>query len=225
MKKFLIIVFLIITQLVTYSQKLNQVSFRNGSDLNYFTIITDQDVLVRIAPDGKILEWGYEELSSRGTFYAPKLQPFLGRTDYFGDESDTFFKGKLKSIGTAYLTYYGPHEEELKKGKLKSIGKLELDYYSRFDEKNIQGKLKFIGHHLIEYYKAFENEAYRGKLKTLGPLAVTYYSLIDDRYNIGKLKTIGSISYAWHTPLDRNKSGLKSFNYRSTISGITMVLR
>jgi hypothetical protein len=225
MNRFFIIICFILLQLHVYSQKLNQVSFKNGSDLNYFTIITEQDVLVRIAPDGKIMEWGYEELSSRGTFYSPKLQPFLGRTDYFEDESDPFFKGKLKSIGTAYFTYYGAHEEEFKKGKLKSIGRLEFDYYSRFDEKDIQGKLKFIGHYVLEYYKAFDNEAYRGKLKTIGPLAITYYSLIDDRYNIGKLKTIGSISYAWHTPLDRNKSGLKSFNYRSTISGITMVLR
>jgi hypothetical protein len=225
MKKLFIILTVLFLHSYAYAQKLNQVSFKNGSDLNYFTIITDQDVLVRIAPDGKIMEWGYEELSSRGTFYSPKLQPFLGRTDYFGDESDPYFKGKLKSIGTAYFTYYGPHEEEFKKGKLKSIGRLEFDYYSRFDEKDIQGKLKIIGNYVLEYYKAFENEAYRGKLKTIGPLSITYYSLIDDRYNIGKLKNIGSISYAWHTPLDRNRSGLKSFNYRSTISGITMVLR
>ena len=111
MTRFLIILLLIFIQLQVYPQKLNQVSFSNGSNLNYFTIKTDQDVLVRIAPDGNILEWGYEELSSRGTFYAPKLQPFLGRTDYFGDETDPFFKGKLKSIGTAYFNYYGAHEE------------------------------------------------------------------------------------------------------------------
>jgi hypothetical protein len=225
MKKFFLILSLLLVYLCAYTQKLNQVNFKNGSDLNYFTIITEQDVLIRIAPDGKIIEWGYEELSSRGTFYSPKLQPYLGRTDYFGDESDPYFKGKLKSIGTAYFTYYGPQEEEFKKGKLKSIGRLEFDYYSRFDEKDIQGKIKLIGHQVIEYYKAFENEAYRGKLKTIGSLEVTYYSLIDDRYNIGKLKSIGSISYAWHTPLDRNKSGLKSSNFRSSISGITMVLR
>lgn len=206
-------------------QKLSQVSFLDGSSLSHFTIRTDQDVLIRIGADGQIIEYGYEVMSYRGDYYAPQLQPFLGRIEYYGTESDPYFSGKLKSVGTAYFTYYGPHEEEQKKGKLKSIGRLEFDYYSRFDEKSLQGKLKLIGFHPLEYYRSYENEAVRGKLKSIGNMAVTYYTSLEGRYNIGKLKSIGGVQYAWYTPMDQARGGLKTYNYRANIGGITMVLR
>lgn len=225
MRKLLIVFSLFMTSIACSAQKLSQVSFLDGSSLSHFTIKTDQDVLIRISADGSIMEYGYEEMSYRGDYYAPKLQPFMGRVDYYGKESDPYFEGKVRSIGTAYFTYYGPHEEEPKRGKIKSIGRLELDYYSRFDEQTLQGKLKLIGFHPLEYYRSYENEAVRGKLKSIGNMAVTYYTTLDGRYNVGKLKSIGGVQYTWYTPLDQARSGLRSYNYRANIGGITMVLR
>jgi len=138
-----------------------------------------------------------------------------------------FIKGKVKSIGTCFITYYGANETEQKRGKPKSFGSLYLDYYSNYDEKRLQGKLKMLGTLSFEYYRPYENEAYRGKLKSIGSTAITYYSAFDDRYNTGKIKTIGAVSYVWHSPLNHTylRGGLKTNNYRQVISGTTYVLQ
>lgn len=208
-----------------YSQRLNQVSFLNGGTLAYFSFSTDQGALIRVSQDGKLLEWGREVVSDRGNYYAPKLQPFDARTEYFDAQSDSAFRGKVKSIGICFITYYGANEEENKRGKLKTIGTLNLDYYSKYDEKSLQGKLKTIGNLAVEYYRQFENEAFRGKLKSIGSVPISYYSAFDDKYNAGKLKNVGAVSYSWYSEYDRAKGSLKTNNYRQVISGITYILR
>lgn len=227
MRKFFIALSLLITATGTYSQKLSQISFLNGANLSFFSLSTEQDVLIRISEDGKLQEWGTEVLSDRGNYYAPRLQPFIVREQYYDSQSDSAFKGKLKSIGTSFFTYYGAYEEESKRGKLKSVGTLQLDYYSTYDEKSLQGKLKLVGNLLLEYYKSYENEAFRGKLKSIGSVAINYYSSLDDKYNAGKIKSIGSVSYLWYSPNNHSymRGGLKTNNYRQFISGVTYILR
>jgi hypothetical protein len=225
MKRFFALIAILFISCSLYAQKLKQVSFLDGSNLSFFTISTDQDVLIRIAPDGRIMEWGTELLSDRGNYYAPNLQPFMGKIEYYGDESEPFLKGKMKSIGSSYFDYYGPQDEEWKRGKLKSIGHLDFDYFTRFDEKAMQGKLKMIGMYLLEYYKSYEEPAVRGKLKSIGSMPVAYYSSFDDKSNEGKLKSVGTATFTWYTPFDYIKSGLKSNNYRQTVGDITIVLR
>jgi hypothetical protein len=207
------------------AQRLAQVSFTSGGKLTYFSVEVDQSTLIRMSEDGKLLEWGTEQLSDRGNYYAPKLQPYMGRIEYYGTESDTLLKGKLRSIGTATITWYGAHEEESKRGKPKSIGNLQLDYYSRYDEKSMQGKLKMIGNLLLDYYRAYENETVRGKLKALGSTSLSYYTPFEDRYNAGKLKSVGSVPYTWYSEFDRAKGALKSNNYRQNIGGVSFILR
>ena len=128
-----------------FSQKLSQVTFAGGTTFSYFSFLTDQDILLRVTDDGKLLEWGTELLAERGNYYDPKLQPYLGRIDYYGQEADSAFRGKVRSIGTCTFTYYGHLDESIKVGKLKSIGTLLLDYYSNFDNAAYKGKLRFIG--------------------------------------------------------------------------------
>lgn len=225
MQKYTIILLLLLLAFGTYAQQLGQVNFKDNGALSHFTIITDQDVLIRLSPDGKVLEWGTEVLADRGNYYAPRLQPFMGRVEYYGAESDSIFRGKVKSIGTCYLTYYGAQEEDLKRGKVKSMGMTLFDYYSRFDEKALQGKVRWIGSLALDYYRSYENEALRGKLKSIGNIPVTYYTVFDDRFNAGKLKSIGSIAYNWYSEYDRARGALKSNSYRQSIGGIMMVLR
>jgi len=225
-KLFLFISFLLLAT-CTYSQKLSQVSILDGAKLSYFSIQTEQNVLIRISDEGKVLEWGLEVMSERSNYYAPRLQPFLARVEYYDQYSDSSFKGKVKSIGTCFITYYGANETEQKRGKPKSFGSLYLDYYSNYDEKRLQGKLKMLGTLSFEYYRPYENEAYRGKLKSIGSTAITYYSAFDDRYNTGKIKTIGAVSYVWYSPLNHTylRGGLKTNNYRQVISGTTYILQ
>ena len=130
MKKFIIGIFILLVTDCASSQRLSQVRFQNSANLEYFSFLTDQGVLIRVSVDGKVLEWGTEVMADRGYYFAPKLQPFMGRVEFFGPESDTAFTGKVKSIGTAFITYYGPYEEESKRWKLKSISTLQFDYFA-----------------------------------------------------------------------------------------------
>lgn len=211
----------------SFSQKLSQLTFSGGTTLTYITFVTDQNILLRVTDDGKLLEWGTELLSERGNYYNPKLQPYLGRIEYYGPESDSAFKGKIKSIGTCNFTYYGHLEESTKIGKLKSIGAILLDYYSNFDNIAFRGKLRFIGSSIIEYYSSLDDEAFRGKLKTVGNNPIKYFSSFDDKLLKGKLKSVGSVSFEWYNSFDRSelRGALKSGQYRQNIGGVTYILR
>ena len=209
-----------------FSQKLSQVTFSGGITFSYFAFVTDQGILLRVTDEGKLLEWGTELLSDRGNYYDPKLQPYLGRIDYYGQEADSAFRGKVRSIGTCTFTYYGHLDEVTKVGKLKSIGTLLLDYYSNFDNAAYKGKLRFIGSSVVEYYSSVDDEAYRGKLKTIGNNPITWYSTFDDKLLKGKLKRIGSVPFEWYASFDKTelRGALKSGLYRQTIGGVTYIL-
>ncbi len=225
MKKILIVITTFLIVAGTYAQKLSQVSFQSGANLSYFSFSTYHGDLIRVSADGNILEWGKEVMADRGNYYSPKLQPYMGRVEYYGHEADTTLKGKVKSIGVHSITYFGGHEEASKRGKIKSLGHIQFDYFSQFDDKSLQGKIKLIGNYTTDYYKQYENEAVRGKLKSIGNMPITYYTPFDDRYNAGKLKSIGTVSYTWYSEFDRAKGALKSNNYRAIQGGITFVLR
>lgn len=208
------------------SQQLGQVTFSKGSQLSYFSFLTDQGVLIRVSDDGKILEWGTEVLSDRYDLYAQRLQPFTGRIEYYGPKDDSLFRGKVKSIGTCFITYYDTFQVKSKIGKLKSIGRVQLDYFEDYEDKILKGKIKTAGVLSIDYYRSYENENLRGKLKSVGSTPITYYTVFDDKINAGKLKTIGSAKFSWYSLGDRSdmRGALKSNNYRQVVSGVIYIL-
>jgi len=227
MKRYLLILFTLYSAVSSKAQQLGQVTFNNGSDLAYFSLRTDQAVLIRISPDGNVLEWGTELMSNRGNFYAPRLQPFMGRVEYYGPEADSVIRGKLKSIGTITLTYYGSYETEAKAGKLRTAGTLILDYYTHYDNALLKGKIRSIGNMNIDYYSSFDEEMLRGKLKSISNTFLTYYNSFDDKLIRGLVKTIGSATYTWYTSLDLHASrgALKTGQYRQNVGSITYILR
>jgi hypothetical protein len=228
MKKFPIVISFLFLAAGTYSQELNQVTFSGGTKLSYLSLLTDRIVLIRISEDGKILEWGLEEQSFRNNnYYAPKLQPYLGRVEYYGPEADSVSRGKVKSVGSAYITYYGNYETESKIGKIKTIGVLIFDYYSQYDSKDFRGKIRYIGNLELSYYSSFDIGSYTGNLKSIGSTAITYYSSFDDKMIRGKLKSIGPFNYSWYTSLDMPGygGGLKSGALRQNIGSITYILQ
>ncbi len=207
-----------------YSQQLSQVSFSSGSNLDYIAFTTDQGVLIRISPEGKILEWGTESMAQRGNYYDPKLQPFPGRVEYYDDHADSAYSGKVRYIGTCNITYYGAQESDGKPGKIRSIGSALFDYYNNFADKLIRGRIKLAGRLEFTWYSSFEDELFRGKLKAIGNTPITYYSSFDDKAFKGKIKSIGSISYVWYSSFDM-RSGLKSGLYRQNVGAVTYILR
>jgi len=227
MKRYLFIPFILLIAVTSRAQQLGQVTFNNGSDLAYFSLMTDQSVLIRISADGNVMEWGTELMSNRGNFYAPRLQPFMGRIEYYGPEADSIVRGKLKSIGNISLTYYGAYETETKAGKLRTAGTLILDYYSNYDNALVKGKIRSIGNMNIDYYSSFDEEILRGKLKSISSTSITYYSSFDDKLIRGQLKSIGTATFTWYTSLDLHaaRGALKTGKYRQQIGSITYILR
>lgn len=227
MKKLSLLLSLIVLGICSYAQEISQVNISGGTTLTSISLLTDREVLIRISEDGKVLEWGVEMQSVRNSnYYAPKLQPYMGRIEYYGQEYDSLFRGKLRSVGSSLITYYGMSETELKRGKIRTIGSLLLDYYSFFDNKAIQGKLSAIGGTIIGYYTSFDDRVLIGKLKTVGATTITYYSSFDDKYIRGKIKSIGPVSYNWYTSLESQYGGgLKSGSYRQSIGGVTYILQ
>ena len=211
-----------------YSQQLSQVTFSHESNFLWFSLLTNQNILIRISNDGKILEFGTEEHALYNkTYYAQKLQPYLGRVDYYEQRADSAFRGKIKSIGTCFFTYYPSSDFPEKIGKIRSAGNLFFDYYIKFQDALIEGKIKSIGSNAITYYTSLDEEALRGKLQMVGNTSITYYSSFDNIVLKGKLKSIGASKYTWYTSYDRRELAgtLKSGAYRRLINGIMYILQ
>ncbi len=220
-------IFLLLSTCI-HSQQLSQVTFSDASHLSYFSFLVDQTVLIRVTDEGKILEWGTEMQSVRSAnYYAPKLQAYIGRVEYYDQDADSAFRGKVKSIGTCNITYYAHYDEATKVGKIKSLGTFQMDYYSNFDNAAFKGKLRFAGTLVLEYYSSLSDEAYKGKLKTVGSTPITYYSTFDDKLIKGKIKSIGTVSYTWYTSFDRSelRGALKTGAYRLPVGSVTYILR
>lgn len=225
MKYALIIVFSF-SFLNNYAQRLSQVTFSQASDFAWFSILTNQNILIRISADGKILEYGTEEASLYNrNYFSPKLLPYSGAIIYYQHEPDSMLNGKIKNIGTCYFTYYGSQDYPERIGKLKSAGSLSFDFYRKFDDALSAGKIKSIGTNSITYYGSFDNEALRGKLKSVGNTSIQYYSSFDNISLKGKLKSIGAYHYDWNTTSDGREfvSYLKTGNQRQLINGITYI--
>jgi hypothetical protein len=85
------------------SQELSEIRYANGSTLSFYSFTTDQKIIIRISIDGKIVEWG--DLWSRGYYnYQPgKLQQYMGRVEYYGQETDSINQGKVKVLEPVIL--------------------------------------------------------------------------------------------------------------------------
>jgi hypothetical protein len=227
MKRIPFILFCLFLYTGSNAQQLGQVTIAGGSDLSYYSLVADQNILIRISPEGKILEWGTELMANRGNYYAPKLQAYMGRVDYYGQEADSLSRGKVRSIGTCTFTYYGASENSFKAGKVRSAGSLNFDYYTAYDNAALKGKLKSIGNTTFGYYSSFDEESVRGKLKSVGSTTITYFTPFDDRLIRGLVKTIGTYSFNWYTSLDMHAARgiLKNGDYRQNIAGVWYILR
>lgn len=227
MKKIIFIasLFLIVSDI--HSQDLSEIKFSNATTLSFFSFLTDQKIVIRISVDGKITEWG--TLWDRGYFnYQPgKLVQYMGRVEYYGTEADSINRGKVKSIGTCYITYYGMFDIATNAGKVKSIGRTNLDYYSNFDNDASEGKLKSAGNMMFSYYNSFENIAVKGKLKSVGATQIEYYNSFDDKKIQGKVKNVGSVNYVWYNSNDRREfqGGLKSGSLEQVINGVKYIMQ
>jgi hypothetical protein len=228
MKKIYFIIVLSVLFCHSYSQQLRQVAFTESFDLAWFSIVTNQNILIRISGDGKIMEAGTEEqaLYNRN-YFAQKLRPYQGNIGYYDSRSDSAFRDKIKNIGTCYFTYYPSNDYPEKAGKIKSAGSLFFDYYGNYEDAMIAGRIKNIGSNAIAYFTSLDDQVLKGKLKTIGNTAIAYYSSFDDPLLKGKVKSIGLYHYEWNIVFSGNQKivNLKSGYQRQLINGITYIVQ
>ena len=228
MKKYLVSVALLFLCFCGYSQQLSQVTFSRECGFLWFSLSTNQNTLIRISNDGAVLEFGTEEHALyNSNYFAEALQPYTGRVDYYENNVDSAFRGKIKNIGTCFFTYYPSSDYPEKIGKIRSAGNLLFDYYNKFQDALIAGKIKSIGSNAIIYYNSFDDEALKGKLQMVGNTPISYYTSFDNTLIKGKLKSIGSFKYTWYTSYDRQEfaGSLRSGSYRKLVNGITYIIQ
>lgn len=208
------------------SQTLKFVSFSQGSEFLSLAFITSQKTIIKISQDGNVQEWGIE--TEPGRFYSEpaKLQPYMGRVEYYEKQFDSILNGKIRSIGVTSITYYGSTENAALVGKVKSMGNILFNYYIEPGNETMRGKIKSAGQKNITFYNSYENEAYRGKIKSIGGTQITYYSTFDDKSIRGKLKSIGSSIYTWYTSLDKQgyQGSLKSGKQYQMVEGVNYII-
>jgi hypothetical protein len=226
MKFFFLLAAIVHFSVSSFSQSLSQIEISSGISLSSYSFFTDQQVIIKISPEGKIMEWGTALEPTRYNYQPGKLQPYMGRVDYYGIEADSAYRNKVKSIGTARITYYSSFDDKVQTGKVKSIGSTVLDYYSTYENKAFSGKLKSAGAIILSYYGSFDNEALREKLKSVGNTSLTYYSSLDDKLLKGKIKSIGTASYSWYSSFDQKeyRGALKSGSLLQKINGINYII-
>lgn len=219
--------FILFISFSLFAQRLTHVTLARATTLTSFAFTTDQQIIIKVSPDGKILEWGEEAGTGRYYNEPGKLQPYMGRVEYYGTQYDSAFAGKVKSIGTCNLTYYGSFETAALVGKVKTIGSVLLDYYNEFENEAYRGKLKTASSTMFSYYSSYDNELFRGKLKSLRSNELVYYSSFDDPLLRGKIKSIGNFQFAWYTSFDRKeyRGSLKSGRYDQMIDGVMYIIR
>ncbi|HEX6848884.1 MAG TPA: hypothetical protein VF144_17990 [Chitinophagaceae bacterium] len=226
MKRSFVLAAFSILYLIGHSQTLKFVIFSGGSELSSLAYMTNQRIIIKISQDGNVQEWGNEQ--EAGRFYSEpwRLQPYMGRIEYFEKQFDSILNGKIRSIGVTSITYYGSTENAALVGKVKSIGNIFFNYYLDLENESLRGKIKTAGQKNLSYYTSFDNEAYRGKIKSIGGTQVSYYSTFDDVSIRGKLKSLGSHNFTWYTSLDRQgyQGGLKSGPRYPVIEGATYVI-
>ena len=119
MKRSLTFLILFFIYIVGHAQTLKFVNFSGGAEFSSLSFITNQKIIIKISQDGKVLEWGNEMEPGRYYTEPGKLQPYMGRVEYYEKQFDSIFNGKVKNIGITSITYYGSLENAALVGKVR----------------------------------------------------------------------------------------------------------
>ena len=180
------------------AQKLARVNFSSSGDVESIGFELDEGVLINVTKEGTIAKFGVDIYKGVRENYRGDLQDYVGRVEYYTENDNEAFRGKVKSIGRAAITYYASFDKEELAGKIKSIGNVAFDYYLAQENDAYKGKLKSAGRTGFSYFGSYDNEALRGKFKSIGGTSLTYYTSLEDPGFKGKVKSIGSYNYTYY---------------------------
>ncbi len=228
MKKFISLLVIAVIAGKCFSQKLDFIVLTGYGAGHTFYYSTNDKTMIAITKDGTIAEYGPEYPKEFMGYYPGRLQKYMGRVDYYTQNDNEAFRGKVRYIGLTQITYYGSFDEEALKGKVKSIGTTQFDYYASYEDAAIKGNIKNIGGFAISYCPSYENEAIRGRLKAIGNTKFEWYTSYDDKALSGKIKQIDQYPFTYYTSFENNngqKGLMKSGFYSKYINGINYYMR
>ncbi len=224
MKKAILAVIFSLSVFISSAQRIYKVTLADNGNSTITTVALDENVVINISQDGNLTEWGVDRYFGRtDNNINRKLDPYTGRIEYYTENDNEAFKGKIKFIGKTLITYYATFDNPVFSGRIKSIGNQKFEYYSNYDEVASQGKIKQLGQQTFTYYSSFDNEAYKGKLKAVGSVGVTYYSSVEDKAFAGKVKSVGGSQFVYYSSQDPQKplrGMLKTGRQLQTLNGI-----
>ena len=211
MKKSIIAVIAVFLFVPAFSQDISMVTITGNGNLESISFGLDENVKLNVNKEGQIIKWGFDRFQARGQEnYQGILDTYVGRVEYYGQEDDAAYRGKIRFIGRTQLTYFASYENEAFQGKLKSIGTNFIEYYQPYENESYKGSIKSIGPLSVTWYSSFENEGLRGKLKSLGNTNIGYYSSFEDKAYRGKIKNIDGFNYTYYSSFEKYSSSMKT---------------
>lgn len=227
MKKILVSFFIIFLSTWASAQQIGRVIIKKDGQFESLEMELPETVVLKLSKDGQISQWGANRYAGREDILREKLDPYVGRVEYYRKNDNEAFRGKVRSIGTIPITYYASFDNPAFAGKIKSIGNLQFEYYTLQDNEAFMGNIKRIGNADIAWYSTFDLDDLKGKLKSIGNTSITYFSSLDDKAIRGKVKSIGGSTYQYYTSFDRRelRGLLKSGQPVRTVNGIKYLVR
>lgn len=204
MKRITLFCLAIVAMMQLQAQKISKITMSIHGEIESIAIELDENVVINLNPYGSVGQWGIDIYKGRTDRTVERLEPYTGRVDYYRDNDNEAFRGKIRSIGLKQFTYYASFDEELLQGKLKSIGTAQIEYYGRFDDEKLRGKIKKIGSTEIQYYTSYDM-AFAGKLKSVGITQLQYFSNTEDTDVRGKVKSIGNARFEYYSSFERKE--------------------
>lgn len=227
MKKIVLAIASLIILQVTSAQRLSRIIFTNTGQLEAIEYELPENVILKLSKDGNIMSWGVNRYAGRDDIIREQLDPYVGRVEYYTDNVNEAFRGKIRSIGQVTITYYASYDNPAFAGKIQSIGRNNVDYYTLQENEAYRGNIKSIGSDRFDWYSTFDLDDLKGKLKSVANNAITYYSSMDDKYIRGKVKSIGGLTYTYYTSFDRQelRGYMKSGQAIRTINGLKFMVK
>jgi len=228
MKKLFLSAFVTLLFVSAMGQNISKITLGETGNLNAITFDLDENVVVNLTQEGGIDTWGVDIYRGRYENPLSKMEAYTGRVEYYKDNDNEAFRGKIKYIGKTLITYYASFDDETHIGKIKSIGKINLDYHPKYENEAYTGRLKSAGALTFSYYPAFGKDPNTGKLKGVGNTNITYYGAFDDKEYKGKIKSIGHVSYTYYGSSETNKGlrgRIKSGSQIQPVNGIKFYIK
>src|SRR6476661_7849296 len=106
MKKVFLVAFATMLVAQAISQSLSKIILTETGNLTAISFDLAENVVVNVSQEGSLGDWGIDLYKGRYEMNRPKLDPYTGRVEYYTENDNEAFRGKIKYIGKTLITYY-----------------------------------------------------------------------------------------------------------------------